>query len=439
MRSAMRALYVAAFLGLGIGYYYFLGAAPTPSEKPETIAWWRPAGLALHGGWEPLAPLRAIAADVEKARHEGRWEPRGLIPLALFCLPPIAMTALGFALFQSCVWRVALLALGLTLCAFSYYGLLSADTWQDFGWRWPAVLVSTSFYVALFLLAPAVTRAIRARSTALQALGLTAFAGSIYFLSTEVTGTNPSLDWNLSPWPTLTLFGFLLFGLVLGVIQLAAGVGILASGRATGVTRVACAVLVAAAAASLMRWIPFTTPRAAQIALLAAPAAALAALAGRRREEAAGSAALPHLVAGFLILASIKIGQWQGEYFQAKSRDEIASRIVAALEKFRGEQGVYPDELVNLVPGYLPSVPLPDVGWFPGSDEQFVYTYLGDSFLLEFPSVLWVQCAYSPAYRAEGDEGHGEGVEDKAPIGSTDGAETLEASWSCESKPPRLW
>src|SRR5262249_39817423 len=218
-------------------------------------------------------------------------------------------------------------------------GLLSADTWQDFGWRWPAVLVSTSFYVALFLLAPAVTRAIRARSTALQALGLTAFAGSIYFLSTEVTGTNPSLDWNLSPWPTLTLLGFLLFGLVLGVIQRAGGVGILAGGRAPGVTRVACAVLVAAAAASLMRWIPFTTPRAAQIALLAAPAAALAALAGRRREEAAGSAALPHLVAGFLILASIKIGQWQGEDFQAESRDQIASRIVAPLPHVRGGPG----------------------------------------------------------------------------------------------------
>jgi hypothetical protein len=66
-----------------------------------------------------------------------------------------------------------------------------------------------------------------------------------------------------------------------------------------------------------------------------------------------------------------------------------------------------------------------------------VYTVLGDSFLLEFPHVLWVQCAYSPAYAEE--EADEEEDADAADVSADDDAERLPATWSCESKPPRLW
>jgi hypothetical protein len=133
----------AALLALAVAYYYVLGLGPTPSEKPEDIAWWRPWGLALRSDWPPLAPLQRIAADVEQARHEGRWEPRGLIPLLLSTVAPILATLAGFRLFRAPAARVPILALGLTLSAFSYYGWLDPETWQDFTWRWPAVLLST--------------------------------------------------------------------------------------------------------------------------------------------------------------------------------------------------------------------------------------------------------------------------------------------------------
>jgi hypothetical protein len=440
MRNRRRAVgqvaFVVALLALAVAYYYVLGVGPTPSEKPENIAWWRPWGLALRSDWAPLAPLQRIAADVEQARHEGRWEPRGLIPLLLSAVPPILAILVGFRLFRAPAARVPILALGITLCAFGYYGWLDPETWQDYTWRWPAVLLVTATYLSTFLLAPSLVRAVRARPGGLQAAALLAFAAPVYFLSIEVTGTNPRLQWNVSPWPTVTLYGFLLLGLLLGVIHLAAGVGLLVRGRAAGAARTVLAVAVAAALAAALRPIPFAKAGAIQLALLALPAGLLAALVGRRGED--GRPALAYLLAGVLLLANIKVGQWQGEAFLAEARDEIAPRVIAALERHRQERGSYPEELPELVPAYLPEIPLPSIGWLDSGDETFMYTVLGDSFLLEFPHVLWVQCAYSPAYAEEeaDDEEAADAAEANA---AADDEEPLPATWSCESKPPRLW
>lgn len=436
-RSLGRAAYVVAFLALAGVWYEFLGAGPTPSENPGTIAWWRPAGHALRLESEWLAPLQAIAADVEQARHDGRQEPRGLIPLLLFALPPAALTVLGFFLFRGAVARVLILALGLALCAFSYYGWLDPETWQDFSWRWPAVLLSTSLFVALFALGPWLVRAARRLPLAAQLACGAAFVLAIYFLSIEVTGTNPALPWNLSPWPSLTLYGFLLGGLVLAVVELAAGVGLLARG-AGGAARTALAAAAAAALAAALHRLPFSTTGAVQLAAVALPAAFLAAVAARRP---GAPRALDFVTAGLLVLGAVELGRWQGEYFLAKSRDEIAPRVTEALERFRAENGSYPSELAQIVPRYLPEVPLPRAGWLDSEDETFLYTYLGgDNFLLEFPGVVWVQCAYSPPYVEAQEDEDEEGAE---PGDVADGPpgepEALEASWSCERKPPRLW
>jgi hypothetical protein len=445
MRSRTRVVaqvaFAVALVALAVGYYFVLGVGPTPSEKPEDIAWWRPWGLALRSDWAPLAPLQEIAADVEQARHEGRFEPRGLIPLALSAVPPILAVLVGLWLFRAPAARVPILALGITLGAFGYYGWLDPETWLDYSWRWPATLLVTATYLAAFLLAPSLVRAVRARPGGAQAAALLAFAAPIYVLSIEVTGTNSRLQWNVSPWPTVTLYGFLLcgfllFGLVLGVIHLAAGVGLLVRGRAAGAARTALAAAVAAGLAAALRPIPFATSGALQLGLLALPAALLAALVGRRSGD--GRPALAYLLAGGLVLANIKVGQWQGEAFLAQARDEIAPRVIAALERHREERGSYPEELPALVPSYLPEIPLPSIGWLDSGDETFMYTVLGDSFLLEFPHVLWVQCAYSPAYAEEEatDEETADAAESNA---AADDEEPLPATWSCESKPPRLW
>jgi hypothetical protein len=436
-RIAVRVAYVAVFLAVGVSYYYFLGPAPTPSERREAVGWWRPTGLAHESESAWLAPLQQIGRDAQQARHEGRSEPRGLIPLALFSLPVIALVALGFALFRAPLWRVGALALGLALCAFSYYGWLDPETWQDYSWRWPATLLSTTSFVALFALAPAlVARVARRRSALLQGLALAAWFTSIYFLSTEVTGTNPRLEWNISPWPTLTLYGFQLVGLTLGTVYLAAGIGLLARGAPASRPRTLAAALLASALAAALVWLPFSQIGPLTIAVLALPAAVIAAAVGRD-PATRGRPGAAYAVAGLLILAAIKLGQWQGEHFLATSRDEVAPRVIAAIERYRKDHDSYPDELPQLLPAYLPAIPLPRVGWFDTEDAAFIYTNLGDSFLLEFPGIVWMQCAYSPAYKEETRE-EAKPTAAAAPSGGGE-HESLEASWSCESKPPQLW
>jgi len=431
-----RTAYVAAFLALAVLWYELLGAGPTPSEKPDTIAWWRPAGYVQRAESEWLAPLQDISADALQARHEGRQEPRGLIPLLLFALPPAAFSVLGFLLFRGVVARVGILALGLTLVAFSYYGWLDPLTWQDYSWRWPAVLLSTSLFVSASALAPWLVQRARVLPVAAALALAAAFVVAIYFLSIEVSGTNPELQWNISPWPVLTLYGFLLVGLVLGVAELAAGVGLLVRG-AGGARRTAAAALAAAALAVVLHRIPFSSTGWAPLAAVAIPAALLAALAalGRRAPRA-----FDFVAAGLLLLGAVELGRWQGERFLASSRDEIAPRVTEAIERYREDNGAYPSELTDLVPHYLPELPRPRTGWFDSKNERFLYTSLGESFLLEFPGVLWVQCAYSPPYQEElADEDEEAGEPAEVAGGPPREDLVLEASWSCERKPPKLW
>jgi hypothetical protein len=360
-----------------------------------------------------------------QARHEGRFEPRSLIPLGLFAVPIAAATALGFTLFRSAVIRAALLALGIALCAFSYYGWLDVETWQDYGWRWPAVVLTTSGFLAMFALAPALVAAARRRSWILQAAALVAFVVPIWLLSIEVTGTNPSLQWNLSPWPTVTLYGFLLFGLGLGVIHVAAGVGLLVRGRREDGPSLALGALVAAAVAVALHRIPFEQTTAVRLVALALPAALVVAVAGRRH-AVQRHPGVDFVAAGILLLAAVKAGQTHAEWFLARAREQIAPRLIDAIERHHAKYDAYPGELTELVPEQLPAIQQPHIGWLDWDEEVFTYTDLGDSFLLEFSGPLWVQCAYSPAY--QGDE-----AEEGTP------AERLEAAWSCERKPPRLW
>jgi hypothetical protein len=442
-RVANRTLYLVAFLGLAVIYYYFHGPGPTPSERALELPWWRPLGWAHQLDWALLAPLQGIATDFDVARHEGRWDFRGLIPLGLVSLPPVLLTVLGFFLFRSALVRVLLLAVGLTQCAFVYYGWLDPATWEDYAWRWPIALFVTAGYLSVFALGPALVRTARARRPAVQVLGLLAFFVPVFLLTTEVTGTNPNLEWNLSPWPMITLYGFLLFGLVFGVVHLCAGLGLATRSALGGATGIVLGVLVATLLATLLRNLPFARTDLLRIAVLAVPAAVLTVAAGRRRKITGQAASL--VAAGLVILVSVKLSQWQAESFQAKARDEISPAVIAALERHRADRGVYPLELSDLVPDYLAEIPSPRVGWLGEGGEAFNYIDLGDSFLLEFSCAMWVQCHYSPPYREEPLEpdveelaSGGEGALPPVATGA-DEDEELEAAWSCEPRPPRLW
>jgi hypothetical protein len=164
---------------------------------------------------------------------------------------------------------------------------------------------------------------------------------------------------------------------MLAVIYLSAGAGILIGTRRRGAAGLALGVLTAGALAVVLHGIPFEQTTAFRLVVLALPAALIVALVQRL-----GATRMP---------------------------DAIAF-------------------LAALVPKQLPAIEQPRIGWLDWDEEVFTYTDLGDSFLLEFAGPLWVQCAYSPPYEEEVDEAE-PGAE----------PERLEAAWSCQRKPPRLW
>ena len=84
-----------------------------------------------------------------------------------------------------------------------------------------------------------------------------------------------------------------------------------------------------------------------------------------------------------------------------------------------------------MVPDYLPEIPVPRMGWFRDESEAFNYIDLGSSYLLEFPSVLWVQCAYSMPYLDLVGEEDGCDPSENDDLGA--------GAWTCEVKPPELW
>ena len=414
-----RVLLLAVFAVLAVFYYYFFGPAPSPSELGD-LPWWRPRGWVTR--WSSLSSLRDLA------RSGG---PAGVLPVLLASLPPLLLTIGGFRLFKHRPLRVLLLATGLTLCAFALYGYLIPEIWTAFSWHWPATSASMALLLASIALAPSLVEASqRLPLLARAGAGLAAVAVA-YLLSTEITGTNPELFYNTSPWPVLTLFGLVLFGYLFAGLHASAGVGVWLRGRLGGASGSAVGILAAALCGAATSFGVFQDPTPGQSRGLAALAALYAWRAGRAREpRAARDLAVAQLAAAGLIAASIWIGDRSARATQAEIRNETAAQSIAALDGYRSEHEIYPDRLEDLIPAQLARVPAPRIGIFEHADEVFLYSSYGDSYALEFASVLWEQCQYSPPYVYEDEEqDEGEDPED----------EGLDGSWSCGSAPPKLW
>jgi hypothetical protein len=366
------------------------------------------------------------------------------VPVLVFSAPPLAFAGLGFSLFRSAVLRGGGLAVALTCVGFAYYGYLGEDIWRLFSWRWTAVTASVSALVSAFLLAPSLLGSALRLSKGSLAAALAAAFASIYLLSTEVTGTDPRLWANLSPWPILTLIGFLLLGYGIGALHLAAGAGGWVWSRLHGMLAPLAGLLVASVAGGMAGGMLFSgSVRAAVVAGIAAAAYALI---GAARGDPSGFAreGLIRATAGGLLIGSIFVANWGAETYQAEARDETSPLVIAALEAYRVERGSYPDRLEDLVPEFLSAVPEPRMGLIAQDDEKFVYTSFGDSYALEFSAALWVQCAYSPPYDdsfddLEGTEDETGALPDVAAGGADEEFDSLDPSWSCESTPPRLF
>ncbi|HTO71568.1 MAG TPA: hypothetical protein VMR31_17035 [Myxococcota bacterium] len=451
----LRRAYLGGVAALAAFYYFFFGAGPTPSEYVDDLEWWRPWGTALH--WPPLMGL----AEMARAGF-----PRAWLPLLLGCAPPLLLGALGWRLMKGVLERAWLVFLVFLMCVFVYYGLRAEQVWRFLEWRFAAVSASFCAIITAFLFAPRLFEGALHASRALAALLAAIAVAGIFLLSTEVTGTNSAMQFNISVWPVITLFGFLLFGASIAVLHASLGAAAWLRGRVPRWPGALLGVAAAAIVAAIAGRFVFDAPGGRFVLvvlalLLAAAGAAVAAFRGRREpENASYHGAVRFGVGAALLLVILGSAQIAGA-LQRRARDVTALKVLDALEAYKKDNATYPDKLDALVPKYLDEIPRPQIGIIRDEDDRFTYSNYGDSYALEFASVLWVQCQYSPPYEFAGaDPNEPEELPD---VPTKEGRETpdvaankepsaddlqlkatlaqhgLSGSWSCPKEPPKLW
>ncbi len=459
IRFAYLAAYLAAATALAVVYYFGFGAGPTASEYIDDLEWWRPWGTMVR--WLPFAGLTALA-------REGL--PGALVPLALFWAPPLALFAGGLALFRkSALARSYLFFLALTMCLFVWYGYRAEQVWRFFEWRFAAVSTAFTGIVSAILFAPSLLRGLARWSRALALAAIALAVAGIFVLSTEVTGTNSDMPFNISPWPIVTLVGFLLVGATIAASHASGGAAVWLQKRVGGAGGFALGIALALAVGLVAGWLIFTAPAGwVTVAVIAGVYALVCMLLAQRDPIEARRSGFYRFVAGAVLLVAIFGSYRAASLAQRTARDVTALDVLVALEEYKKERETYPETLDELVPDYVAEVPRPAIGLIRDEDDRFAYSNYGDSYALEFASVLWVQCQYSPPYQfaaADPDElaeeeaeesadGEGEPLESwETPDVSAPRAPTadeialaaklqergLEGSWTCPEEPPKLW
>ena len=510
----LRLGYLAGVFALAVFYYYFFGVGPTPSEYVEDLEWWRPWGTFMH--WPVLMDL----AQAARAGFPQAWK-----ALAVGWVPALAVAGIGWRIMRTPLERACLSVLILLMLIFVYYGLRAEQVWRFLEWRFVAVAAAFCAIVVAIVFATSLFDEVARRSRALAAVVAIGAVTGIFLLTTEVTGTNSSIQYNISPWPVLTLFGFLLLGATIAALHAGVGAGTWLRARLPGALGVTAGLVSAAVVAGLAGAFIFTAPgggipvavlalllaaiafavpsaaetrvrrREAIFALLAA--AAVAALWAWQRAGAVptqqvvgGCVLIVLLVAvvfafvnrrgnldsrggalrfaiGAALLAAILGSAQVAASMQRHARDVTALQVLEALEAYKKDNATYPDSLDQLVPKYLAAVPRPEIGLIRDEDDRFTYSNYGDSYALEFASVLWVQCQYSPPFEFAASDPN-EAAEDAAetqdsPYETPRADKTpavaapkepseddlalkamlakhgLNGSWTCPKEPPKLW
>jgi hypothetical protein len=388
----------------------------------------------------------------------------GIGPALAWVGAPAAVLAAGVLLFgRSALAGALAVSLALACLLFAFYGIQAPRVWEFFGWRGSVVLWLVALVVGASLTAPLLAASwLRQRWPLRLALYLPpAFAGVAFVRN--ATGTDPALRYSISPWPAVPVFGIelgaiLVFSWLCGA---AIAVAALERRRATA-SRVAHALgigvglatpVLLLGAGSALGLLPFTADRRVFVPTVAACALTVGAVAtlraqgvgvlGRRARRLAVGAAL----IGIPLIAGQALARW--DYYRTREHD--ARSIIDALAAYYEREQLYPDALQDLVrSGDLRRVPTPSIGFSFLYDGDFRYESFGTSFILEFPAPRWVECAYTPPYLDEAEDGEGEPLPSEAAAAGDEGSESwetdpigageaLDEAWSCPSAPPELW
>ena len=310
-----------------------------------------------------------------------------------------------------------------------YYGIEAEGIWRFFHWRGSGVMALLALAVAAALTSPWLAGAAERRPWPLRLALYAPVAVGVLALMRNATGTDQSLQFALSPWPVVPVFGLELLVPAVSFI-----VAVVALGRALvgglieppALVGVSCA-LVLIATATLAGWASVDASADWKLPVAALCIAGLALVAAPARAQPGHLAAVGALATTIPVLVGMVVVERDYTF----TRDSRAYGITEALQAYYDRKDEYPDRLTDLVElELLEAVPLPRVGFTFIEEQEFVYQNFGISYLLEFSTPRWVQCAYNPPYQDE--EEFEEELDDEE-------EGDLPGSWSCPSTPPELW
>ena len=388
---------------------------------PAGPAWWQPSGFLHQSTWlGELASVPFVGADV-----------------VVLALVPAALCVGVFRLSHSPGARTLSVAAVCCSALFGFYGLHAYFPWEFFGTSATAVLVATGLAAGLAATLPFhVDRTLRTPSLAerrVRAVSGAALALLAVAAMRHITGFDSGSRFNLSPWPAFSIFGIEFAGHAIAGSQLALAAALAARPVATNFPDLRIAALLAGGVIVSLWPIAEFGWGTAWIGLLVATYG-VPLLAIQRRLPVARqrelSAALG--IAGIALAVTIATGKGLATGDHAHSRFVLAERVIDALAAYEQREQTYPDDLDELVAANdLREVPRPRIGfdllYATELLEPPVFDYhgLGSSYVLEFASAEWVQCAYTPPWIDE------DGPEELD--------EPVEEAWACPDTRPDLW
>ncbi len=410
--------------------------------------------------------------------------------LAWFGIPALFLAVAIFITNRSAVARAIAISCVLATLCYVYYGTEAEQIWTFFHWRASAVLTLMTLAIGFSIAAPFLAHSWLRLGWPARIATYLPFLLLILAFIRNATGTDQSLQFAISPWPAISMFGIGLGSVFTLVLMVGTAIGIAGIARArrssgsaalgAGIVGVALGLAVPVC----LLWLGDSIGVFAfsvGVATSSAMAVACAIAIGLGTLRAGGVEGLNRRAVGLavgaaMIAVPVVSGQALARYDYYVTREILAREVTDALANYLDKEEIYPDELQALVEkGYLSEIPAPAIGFSFLYDGEFRYRSFGTSFILEFPAPGWVECAYTPPYldedadEADDDEfGVGayenpagddqyvgayfeEDAVDVAAAGDDDPHnaanmdddeiqdDSLEEAWSCPTAPPKLW
>jgi hypothetical protein len=410
--------------------------------------------------------------------------------LAWFGIPALFLAVATFITNRSAVARATAISCVLATLCFIYYGTEADQIWTFFHWRASAVLTLMTLAIGFSIGAPFLAHSWLRLGWPARIATYLPFLLLILAFIRNATGTDQSLQFAISPWPAIPMFGIglgsvftlvLMVGTAIGIAGIArarsrsgtAALGTGAAGVALGLAVPACLLWLGDSIGVFAFSVGVTT--------LSAMAGACAIAIGLGNVRAGGAEGLHRRAVGLAVGAAmvalpVVSGQALARYDYYVTREVLARSVTDALASYLEKEEIYPDELDELVDaGYLTEIPEPAIGFGFLYDGEFRYRSFGTSFILEFPAPGWVECAYTPPYLDEDedeeydDDEFGVGAydnpagndqyvgayfeKDEVDVAAADDDphnaahmddddiedDSLDEAWSCPTAPPKLW